>query len=252
MTKLSGRVRLRLAELDFVMKAGEAAEFDTRTPHWCGTPRRWDTRRRGHAGPLPARGHHGSPAPPHSHRGARRLRHPAGPSGHGLASRRTAPAAAAIRRTAIVRGSGRSRPEPPRQPRRIGDHHLPGAGWAVTTCEQASSRPQALGAYWGHGPDHRDNPRRDPRHMACRRGCGRDRCHAQDVSPHRADRDGRLHRRVACGQAPSPQLARRSRRGQRQEYRSAPPPADRIERTVPLQNGALLAHGLRSAGCWRP
>lgn len=33
---LSGRVRLRLADLDFVMKAGEAAEFDTRTPHWFG------------------------------------------------------------------------------------------------------------------------------------------------------------------------------------------------------------------------
>jgi len=27
-------VRLRLAELDFVMKAGEAAEFDTLTPQW--------------------------------------------------------------------------------------------------------------------------------------------------------------------------------------------------------------------------
>ena len=34
---LSGRVRLRLADLDFVMKAGEAAEFDTRTPHWFGS-----------------------------------------------------------------------------------------------------------------------------------------------------------------------------------------------------------------------
>jgi transcriptional regulator with XRE-family HTH domain len=33
---LSGHVRLRLAEHDFVMKAGEAAEFDTRTPHWFG------------------------------------------------------------------------------------------------------------------------------------------------------------------------------------------------------------------------
>ena len=33
---LSGRVRLRLADLDFVMTAGEAAEFDTRTPHWFG------------------------------------------------------------------------------------------------------------------------------------------------------------------------------------------------------------------------
>ena len=104
------------------------------------------------------------------------------------------------------------------------DHHLPGAGWAATICEQAPSRPQAPGAYSGHGPDYRDNPRRDPRHMACRHGCGRDRCHAQDVSPHRADRDGRLHRRVARGQAPSPQLARRSRRGQRdRKYRSAHP-----------------------------
>jgi transcriptional regulator with XRE-family HTH domain len=33
---LSGRVRLRLADLDFVMQPGEAAEFDTRTPHWFG------------------------------------------------------------------------------------------------------------------------------------------------------------------------------------------------------------------------
>ena len=40
---LSGRVRLRLADLDLVMKAGEAAEFDTRTPHWFGS-----------AGPEPA------------------------------------------------------------------------------------------------------------------------------------------------------------------------------------------------------
>jgi transcriptional regulator with XRE-family HTH domain len=40
---LSGQLRLRLAELDFVMKAGEAAEFDTRTPHWFGS-----------AGPDPA------------------------------------------------------------------------------------------------------------------------------------------------------------------------------------------------------
>jgi len=62
----------------------------------------------------------------------------------------------------------------------------------------------------GHGPDHRDNPRRDPRHMACLHGCGRDRCNAQDVSHHRADRDGRLHRRAARGQAPSSRLARRS------------------------------------------
>jgi transcriptional regulator with XRE-family HTH domain len=34
---LSGHLRLRLADLDFVMKAGEAAEFDTRTPHWFGS-----------------------------------------------------------------------------------------------------------------------------------------------------------------------------------------------------------------------
>jgi transcriptional regulator with XRE-family HTH domain len=40
---LSGRLRLRLAELDFVMNAGEVAEFDTRTPHWFGS-----------AGPEPA------------------------------------------------------------------------------------------------------------------------------------------------------------------------------------------------------
>jgi MFS family permease len=63
-------------------------------------------------------------------------------------------------------------------------------------------------AYWGHGPDHRDNPRGDSRHMACRHGCGRDRGYGQDVCHHRADRDGRLRRRVARGQAPWPQLAR--------------------------------------------
>jgi transcriptional regulator with XRE-family HTH domain len=34
---LSGRLRLRLAEHDLVMKAGEAAEFDTRVPHWFGS-----------------------------------------------------------------------------------------------------------------------------------------------------------------------------------------------------------------------
>jgi len=33
---LSGQLRLRLAEHDFVMKPGEAAEFDTRVPHWFG------------------------------------------------------------------------------------------------------------------------------------------------------------------------------------------------------------------------
>ena len=40
---LSGRLRLRLAEHDFVMKTGEVAEFDTRVPHWFGS-----------AGPEPA------------------------------------------------------------------------------------------------------------------------------------------------------------------------------------------------------
>ena len=33
---LSGRLRLVLAEHDIVMRAGEAAEFDTRFPHWFG------------------------------------------------------------------------------------------------------------------------------------------------------------------------------------------------------------------------
>lgn len=34
---LAGRLRLRLAEHDFVMKSGEVAEFDTRVPHWFGS-----------------------------------------------------------------------------------------------------------------------------------------------------------------------------------------------------------------------
>lgn len=33
---LSGRLRLRLGELDLVLKTGEVAEFDTHTPHWFG------------------------------------------------------------------------------------------------------------------------------------------------------------------------------------------------------------------------
>ncbi|GAB3591794.1 XRE family transcriptional regulator [Angustibacter peucedani] len=33
---LSGKLRLVLGEHDVVLKAGEAAEFDTRTPHWFG------------------------------------------------------------------------------------------------------------------------------------------------------------------------------------------------------------------------
>ena len=38
---LAGRLRLRLGELDLVLQAGEAAEFDTHTPHWfgCAGPR---------------------------------------------------------------------------------------------------------------------------------------------------------------------------------------------------------------------
>jgi len=40
---LSGRLRLRLGEHDLVLRPGEAAEFDTRTPHWFGN-----------AGPEPA------------------------------------------------------------------------------------------------------------------------------------------------------------------------------------------------------
>lgn len=34
---LSGKVRLVLAEHDIVLKVGEAAEFDTRLPHWFGS-----------------------------------------------------------------------------------------------------------------------------------------------------------------------------------------------------------------------
>lgn len=34
---LSGQLRLRLAELDLMMQAGEVAEFDTHTPHWFGS-----------------------------------------------------------------------------------------------------------------------------------------------------------------------------------------------------------------------
>ncbi len=33
---LDGRLRILLGEHDFVLTAGEAAEFDTRTPHWFG------------------------------------------------------------------------------------------------------------------------------------------------------------------------------------------------------------------------
>jgi quercetin dioxygenase-like cupin family protein len=33
---ISGRLRLVLGGRDFELGAGEAAEFDTRTPHWMG------------------------------------------------------------------------------------------------------------------------------------------------------------------------------------------------------------------------
>jgi transcriptional regulator with XRE-family HTH domain len=35
---LAGQLRLRLGEHDVIMKPGEVAEFDTRTPHWFGSP----------------------------------------------------------------------------------------------------------------------------------------------------------------------------------------------------------------------
>ncbi|MBJ8337862.1 helix-turn-helix transcriptional regulator [Antrihabitans sp. YC3-6] len=35
---LSGRIRLVLGARDFVLSAGEVAEFDTRVPHWFGNP----------------------------------------------------------------------------------------------------------------------------------------------------------------------------------------------------------------------
>ena len=35
---LSGQVRLRLGDQDFILKEGEVAEFDTRVPHWFGNP----------------------------------------------------------------------------------------------------------------------------------------------------------------------------------------------------------------------
>lgn len=35
---LSGQLRLVLGKHDLVLRTGEAAEFDTRTPHWFGNP----------------------------------------------------------------------------------------------------------------------------------------------------------------------------------------------------------------------
>ena len=143
------------------------------------------------------------------------------------------------------------RPGRPGRPWQASGHDVPGAGRAVTACDQAPSRPGmpggprpapgrrgcrlpgTPGAYWGHGPGHRDNPRRDPRHLACRHGCGRDLRDTQDVCHHRADRDGRFHRGVARGQAPQRRLARRSRRG----------------RPVrPLRGGIRPGRTLRAAG----
>ena len=34
---LDGQLRLVLGDQDLVMKTGEAAEFDTRVPHWYGS-----------------------------------------------------------------------------------------------------------------------------------------------------------------------------------------------------------------------
>ena len=58
-----------------------------------------------------------------------------------------------------------------------------------------------------HGPDHRDNPRRDPRHLDCCHSRGRDLRNAQGVPHHRADRAGCLYRCVVRGRAPSSRLA---------------------------------------------
>ena len=58
---LSGQLRLRLAEHDFVMKPGEAAEFDTRVPHWFGAA---GARTRRAADPVRAAGRaHARPGP---------------------------------------------------------------------------------------------------------------------------------------------------------------------------------------------
>jgi len=35
---LSGRIRLKLGDQDFILAEGEVAEFDTRVPHWFGNP----------------------------------------------------------------------------------------------------------------------------------------------------------------------------------------------------------------------
>ena len=54
---LQGRLRLVLGEHDFVLEAGEVAEFDTRTPHWMGNPQPRPTEVLGLFGPQGERLH---------------------------------------------------------------------------------------------------------------------------------------------------------------------------------------------------
>ncbi|GLY31679.1 XRE family transcriptional regulator [Kineosporia sp. NBRC 101731] len=54
---LGGRLRLVLGEHDFVLEAGEVAEFDTRTPHWMGNPDPTPTEVLGLFGPQGERMH---------------------------------------------------------------------------------------------------------------------------------------------------------------------------------------------------
>jgi transcriptional regulator with XRE-family HTH domain len=54
---LRGRLRLVLGEHDFVLEAGEVAEFDTRTPHWMGNPESYPTEVLGLFGPQGERLH---------------------------------------------------------------------------------------------------------------------------------------------------------------------------------------------------
>lgn len=54
---LQGRLRLVLGEHDFVLEAGEVAEFDTRTPHWMGNPEPRPTEVLGLFGPQGERLH---------------------------------------------------------------------------------------------------------------------------------------------------------------------------------------------------
>jgi transcriptional regulator with XRE-family HTH domain len=54
---LQGRLRLVLGEHDFLLEAGEVAEFDTRTPHWMGNPEPRPTEVLGLFGPQGERMH---------------------------------------------------------------------------------------------------------------------------------------------------------------------------------------------------